>query len=107
MAPLFSWTQQKSSTTITIKLCILDLSCLLGSTSGQDGVPLAEGDPGLFSAGGSKKCLKAFAQRAASAIIVLHCPILDLLAEAFGIRGYSTTSLIQENKTLSSTGVRH
>lgn len=86
---------------------MLGLSGLLGATSGQDGVPLAEGDPGLFSAGTSKKCLKAFAQRAASAVIVLHCPILDLLAEAFGIGGYSTTSSIQENKTLSSTGVRH
>lgn len=62
----------------------------LGATSGQDGVPLVEGNPGLLGAGGSKKGLETFAQRAASSIIVLHGPVLDLLAEAYKMSGYST-----------------
>lgn len=70
----------------------------LGATSGQDGVPLVEGDPGLLGAGGSEKRLDPFAQRAARSVIVLHCLVLDLLAEANTKSGYSTaltTTLIQ------------
>lgn len=62
----------------------------LGATSGQDGVPLVEGDPGLLGAGSSEESLKTFAQRAASSIIVLHCPVLHLLAEAHKICVYIT-----------------
>lgn len=54
----------------------------LCATSGQDGIPLTEGDPWLLSAGGSEKRLETFAHRTASSIIVLHCLILDLLTEA-------------------------
>lgn len=70
----------------------------LGATSGQDGIALVEGDPGLLGAGRSEKGLETFAQRAASSIIVLHCTVLDLLADVYTISGYSTaltTSLIQ------------
>lgn len=62
----------------------------LGATGGQNGFPLVEGDPGFLSAGGSEKGLEAFAQRTASSVIVLHCPVLDLLAESYKISGYST-----------------
>lgn len=55
----------------------------LGATGGQNGFPLVEGDPGFLSAGGSEKGLEAFAQRTASSVIVLHCPVLDLLAESY------------------------
>lgn len=51
------------------------------AASGQDGIPLIEGDPWLLGAGGSEKRLQTFAHWAASSIIVLHCPILDLLTE--------------------------
>lgn len=71
----------------------------LGATSGQDGIPLAEGDPGLLSAGGSEKSLETFAQRAASSVIVLHCPVLDLLDEAYKISGYSI-ALTNSNLTM-------
>lgn len=54
----------------------------LCAASGQDGIPLIEGDPWLLGAGGSEKRLETFAHRTASSIIVLHCPILDLLTEA-------------------------
>lgn len=55
------------------------LNNLLGAASGQNGVALAEGDPGLLRAGGSKKGLQAFAQRTASSVVVLHRLVLDLL----------------------------
>lgn len=67
---------------------------LLGATSGQNSVALTEGNAGLLSARGSKKCLETFAQRTASSVIVLHCLVLDLLAESFQIRGYSYCSYI-------------
>lgn len=62
----------------------------LGTTSGQDGVPLSERDPGFLCAGGSEKGLETFAHRTASSIIVLHCAVLDLLAEEYKRSDYST-----------------
>lgn len=62
----------------------------LCATSGQDGVPLVEGDPGLLGAGGSEKGLETFAHRTTSSVVILHCPVLDLLAKAYKISGYST-----------------
>ncbi len=69
----------------------------LGAASGQDGVPLAEGDPGLLGAGGSEKGLETFAHRAASSVIVLHCLILDLLAEARKTICYSIYKISTED----------
>lgn len=63
----------------------------LGATSGQDGVSLAEGDPGFLSAGGSEKSSETLAKRTASSIIVLHCLVLNLLAEAYNMSDYSTS----------------
>lgn len=77
---------------------MIELMNSLGATSGQDGVSLAEGDPGFLSAGGSEKSSETFAKRAASSIIVLHCPVLNLLAEAYNMSGYST-SLTSSNLT--------
>lgn len=54
-----------------------------GATGGQDGISLAEGDPGFLGAGGSEKGLETLAERAASSVIVLHCPILDLTSHSF------------------------
>lgn len=65
------------------------LDNLLGATSGQNSLALAEGNPGLLSTGGSKKCLETLAQWTARSVIVLHCLVLDLLAEAYRICGYS------------------
>lgn len=53
------------------------------ATSCQDGVPLNEGDSGLFGAGGSEKGLESLAERTAGSIIVLHCLILDLTSHSF------------------------
>lgn len=61
---------------------------LLGATGGKDSVSLAEGDSGLLSAGGSKKGLQTLCERAAGSIIVLHCPVLDLLVKANTTPGY-------------------
>lgn len=65
------------------------LNNLLGATSGQNRVALAEGNPGLLSAGGSTKRLETLAQWTTRSVIVLHCLVLDLLAEPFQICGYS------------------
>lgn len=65
------------------------LDNLLGATSGQNSLAFAEGNPGLLSTGGSTKCLETLAQWTARSVIVLHCLVLDLLAEAFRICGYS------------------
>lgn len=62
---------------------------LLCATSGQNSIAFAEGNSGLLSAGGSTKRLETLAQRTARAVIVLHCLVLDLLAEAFQVCGYS------------------
>lgn len=96
---LYSWNQSKSSVRfLSIHTSSQPWVCCfcsawtnsLGPTSGQYGVSLAEGDPRLLGAWGSEKGLETFAQRAASSIIVLHCPVLDLLAKAYTISGYFT-----------------
>lgn len=73
----------------------------LCASSGQDGVTLVEGDPGLLCAGGSEEGLETFAQRAACSVVVFHCPVLDLLVEAYKIAGYSTTPNINSDYTLA------
>lgn len=53
----------------------------LGAPGGQDGIALSQGDPGFLSTRGSEKGLETLGERAASPVIVLHCLVLDLLAD--------------------------
>lgn len=53
----------------------------LGPPGGKDGLPLVEADAGLLGAGSPEEGVEALAQWAAGSVVVLHYPVLNLLAE--------------------------
>ena len=65
---------------------------LLGAPGCKNGLPLAEGDPGLLCTWSPKEGVDPLAQWATGPIVVLHYPVLDLLAKAQPKQHYSTNT---------------